>query len=151
MKSKKSLIYFLFAIFLLLGLVFHAISAAKEEKDTKFVKVFVGHIMILAETAETPAERELGLGGRENLAENHGMLFIFDIPDYYGFWMKDTLVPLDMIWIDQNKKVIDIKQDVLPTTFPEVFYPKERALYVLETRAGAVQSGQINIGDLVSF
>ncbi len=116
-----------------------------------FIRVSIGHDVLLGEIANTPAERELGLANRHRLSANQGMIFIFDHPDRYGFWMKDTLIPLDMFWIDANKTIVDIKSDVLPETYPEVFTPKELALYVLETNAGYAKSHGIEIGDKINF
>ena len=74
------------------------------------------------------------------------MLFVFPKDDYYGFWMKDTLVPLDMFWLDDKGQVVSIAQDVATTTFPHVFYPSSPARYVLETLAGFARQHAIATG-----
>ena len=103
------------------------------------------------ELAVNEAERERGLGGRESLAPNTGMLFIFDKPDQYGFWMKDTLVPLDMIWISEDKHIVYIEKNVQPSTYPTIFSPDEDALYVLEVPAGDTDKNLFQVGDQVSI
>ncbi|HUX80950.1 MAG TPA: DUF192 domain-containing protein [Candidatus Paceibacterota bacterium] len=95
-----------------------------------------GGVSLRIEYATTPAERELGLGGRTSIPNNYGMLFIFPNDARYGFWMKDTLVPLDMFWLDDKGQVVSISQNVQPSSFPNVFYPLAPARYVLETAAG---------------
>ncbi len=119
--------------------------------NLKTIQISIGHDNLIAEVAETEAERQLGLGNRKQLAADAGMLFVFNHPERYGFWMKDTLIPLDMIWIDENKKIVDIKSDVLPSSYPKVFYPQSTALYVLETSAFFATKHELKIGDKLIF
>lgn len=95
-----------------------------------------GGVSLDLDYATTTAARELGLGGRESVPEGYGMLFVFPSDDRYGFWMKDTLVPLDMFWLDAKGHVVYIAAGVAPSTYPDVFYPSEPAWYVLEMAAG---------------
>ena len=95
-----------------------------------------GGVSLTIEYATTTLARELGLGNRKNVPENYGMLFVFPKDDLYGFWMKNTLISLDIFWLDDKGQVISIAQDVLPSSYPNVFYPNAPARYVLETRAG---------------
>ncbi len=74
------------------------------------------------------------------------MLFVFPRDGYYGFWMKDTLVPLDMFWLDDKGQVVSIAKDVATSTFPNVFYPTAPARYVLETAAGFADSHEVATG-----
>ena len=101
--------------------------------------------------ADTEQEREKGLGSVSKLPSDTGMLFVFDMPDKYGFWMKDTLIPLDMVWLDSDKRVVYIQKNVLPESFPEVYMPSTPALYVLEFNSGFADKHKINIGDLIQF
>jgi uncharacterized membrane protein (UPF0127 family) len=101
-----------------------------------------GSVSLRIEFATTTAARELGLGNRTTIPNHYGMLFVFPKDDFYGFWMKDTLVPLDMFWLDSQGHVVFIAPDVLPASYPNVFYPSVPARYVLETAAGfATQYG----------
>ncbi len=90
------------------------------------------------ETVSTPAERAKGLMYRQNLAENEGMFFVFEKPEMLSFWMKNTLLPLDMIFIDSNKKIINIKKMALPCAKDPcpLFSSTEPAQYVLEIGGG---------------
>lgn len=92
---------------------------------------------INAEVASTSDEQALGLGNRQSLPANNGMLFPFAHPGDYGFWMKDMNFPLDMVWISSNKKVVSVTSDISPNTYPTVFYPPLAISYVLEINAGA--------------
>lgn len=107
-----------------------------------------GHI-VNVEIAETSKQRELGLSGRQSLASDAGMLFVFEEPDRYGFWMKDMNFPLDFIWI-KDSKVIEITSNV-PETNLNIYKPKEAVDKVLEVNAGWASKNQINIGDSISY
>lgn len=76
---------------------------------------------------------------RETLAPHAGMLFIFDQPGRYGFWMKHTRIPLDMLWLDQNWQVVHIERTVPPCTNDPCprYRPPADARYVLEVNGGA--------------
>jgi len=101
--------------------------------------------------AKTPSEREQGLSGRKSLPQDNGLLFIFDKPDKYGFWMKDMNFPIDIIWISNENKIVYLQKSLLPSTYPEVYYPNDRAKYVLEITAGQVEILNLKIGDTVEF
>ena len=108
--------------------------------------VSFGDVSLRVDLATTSAEREKGLGGRTSIPEDYGMLFVFPKDDLYGFWMKDTLIPLDMFWLDGKGQVISIAQDVATSSFPNVFYPSAPARYVLETNAGFARDHGIRTG-----
>lgn len=101
------------------------------------------------EVAKTTVARERGLGGRTSLAQDAGMLFVFQSPGRYGFWMKDTLIPLDMLWIDDAGVIVDLAQNVQPESYPTVYTPKSPARYVLEINAGFIRQNGVAIGQTV--
>jgi uncharacterized membrane protein (UPF0127 family) len=103
------------------------------------------------EVADTPAARQLGLGKRASLPENRGMLFVFQRSANECFWMKDMRFPLDMIWLDANKKVVHIETNVSPATYPNIFCPGEPAKYVIELNAGQTNSSGIHNGETLNF
>jgi uncharacterized membrane protein (UPF0127 family) len=91
----------------------------------------------------------LGLSGHAPLAEDEGMLFIFDEASVYPFWMKDMLFPIDIIWIDANSRISYIESAVTPDTYPKVFAPDAPALYTLEVKSGTAERLGFKIGDAV--
>lgn len=101
--------------------------------------------------ADTPALQEQGLSGHAPLASDAGMIFIFSTPDNYGFWMKDMLFPLDIIWISSDFHIIHIEKNLSPETYPTVYYPNAPAEYVLEISGGLANENNIKIGDLVKI
>ncbi len=100
--------------------------------------------------AQNAKDRQQGLSG-STLMENEGMLFVFESPDYHSLWMKDMVISLDMVWLDESHAVVHVIENVHPETFPTIFTPKEKALYVLELPAGAVDRVGVQIGDVIEF
>lgn len=88
------------------------------------------------EVVTTAAAQEQGLGGRTNVPQNYGMLFVFPTDQRVGFWMKDMFVPIDMIWLSDDGTILGVEDSVSPSTYPEAFYPPQPVKYVLETKAG---------------
>ncbi len=119
--------------------------------------VTIGTKAIPVEIANTSVSRAQGLSGRANLDQNGGMLFIFDSKGVEpGFWMKDMLIPLDLIWIASGK-VVKIDKDVQPPTNGtpdnqlQVYYPGQPIDYVLEVNAGFSDSNHIQVGNRVDL
>ncbi len=88
-----------------------------------------------------------GLSGMPSLEPTEGMLFIFDQPDYHGIWMKDMRFPIDIMWLDSNRKIIYRKENVHPDTYPESFEPPNKARFVIETNAHYMSTFDIQVGD----
>jgi uncharacterized membrane protein (UPF0127 family) len=103
------------------------------------------------EVARTEKERENGLSNRRALYHQQGMLFAFDKADYQSFWMKDMLISLDMIFIDQNWKIVLIEKNADPLSFPKSYGNKVKSKYVLEINAGEADSFDLHVGDQVIF
>lgn len=113
---------------------------------TPFSQPSFGGVSLRLEYATTEATREKGLGGRENVPKDSGMLFVFPTDAKYGFWMKDTLVPLDMFWLSSQGQVVSIARNIATSSYPNVFYPSSPARYVLETAAGFADANSIATG-----
>lgn len=105
------------------------------------------------EIAKTFAQQQLGLMNRQSLDGGKGMLFIFGKEDIYPFWMKNTLIPLDIIWIDENKNIVFIKEKAEPckTASCPFIIPLAKAKYVLEINAGLVKEYGFVVGDRVRW
>jgi uncharacterized membrane protein (UPF0127 family) len=111
--------------------------------------LFIGTIPVLVTVADDPESRARGLGGVQSLGENEGKFFVFDEAKKHGIWMKDMVIPIDILWIDDNLSVVHIEKEVQPNTFPTVFAPPVEARFVLETNSFFVEAMKINIGDRV--
>jgi uncharacterized membrane protein (UPF0127 family) len=104
-----------------------------------------------AELANTRASRELGLSGRASMGDNEGLLFAFDKPGRYGFWMKDMQFPLDIIWINENGIVVSIERGLTPESYPKIFMNQAEASYVLEINAGLAERFGLYLGSKVKM
>ena len=136
-------------------------SSAWAEAAPKFGKIKIsisqGKIKknLEVELAETPEQQAYGLMNRTKLAENAGMLFVFEQERTLQFWMKNTLINLDIAYIDKNKKIIDIQQmkavnSILETNIPN--YPSKRpAQFALEMNAGWFKKNKIKEGAQLVF
>lgn len=131
----------------ILGYTFYEQKVPSKVSTQAKATISLDQTIIVAAIANTDPLREKGLGGVTSLNSNQGMFFMFDTSGLYGFWMKDMLIPIDMIWLDQNLKVVYIEPNVLPSTYPAVFTPTLPAMYVLETQSGFAEKNSIKIGD----
>jgi len=145
----------LLALWTLLLFVVCFSSCSSPEKDLSNQICFSdGCIQI--EIAQTHEERMRGLQDRKNLSKNKGMLFIFQESKKHSFWMKDTIIALDIVWIDSSKRIVTIIPNVYPcetekTEKCPVYTPSKKALYVLEVNAGVTLELELKVGDHAIF
>jgi len=123
----------------------------QSEADREISTVSINDVLIEVELAQTPDEKIQGLSGRNSLSANTGMLFVYDQPDFYLFWMKDMQFPIDILWIDKNYKIIDITKNLQPESFPQTFAPSAPVQYVLEVNAGFADINGVRIKDDLDF
>ncbi len=100
--------------------------------------------------AFTPETREIGLSGTVSLGENEGMIFEFETPSKYGFWMKDMLMPIDIIFVNQDT-ITDVYKFVTPESFPTSFLPSQDINFVIELNAGESEKTIIEIGEKINI
>ena len=101
------------------------------------------------EIADDDAERATGLMNRYKLEENQGMMFVFPYEDYQSFWMKNTILPLDMIFVNKEREIVKIHKNTKPFA-DNISYPSERpAIYVIEVNAGFTEKYDIKAGDKI--
>ena len=120
----------------------------------RFLKVvFPGGKAVTAELAVTDEERARGLMFRRQILPDQGMLFVFGEPGLHSFWMKNTLVSLDILWLGPDRRVIYIERNVPPCTKDPCpsYGPDEPALYVLELIAGGADANGLKPGDRIEF
>jgi uncharacterized membrane protein (UPF0127 family) len=147
MKHKKKILI-IFAL-LFMAFIFLLISPQKKRDNTV---CFEGSC-IYVELATTTEEMTIGLMNRTSLPENMGMLFIFDEEGTNKLWMKNTLIPLDMIWMDENGKIIYIERNAQPCYVPAcpVFGPESGSKYALEVNGGFTEMHNIKLGDIAGI
>lgn len=102
------------------------------------------------EVADDNAEREQGLMYRDTMAENQGMLFLMETEESQAFWMKNTILPLDILYVDSDRRIVSIHKDCVPYSLDQIVSAKP-ALYVVEVNAGYTRKFGVKVGDLISF
>lgn len=160
---KKSLIGSIIVVLIITGLVYlfrqkdetippvEVVVTEKASSGLAQKQVTLGSTVYMLDIADTDILQEKGLSFRESLSPQTGMLFVFDTHDVYHFWMKDMKFAIDMIWLDENKKVVYIEEFVDPSTYPESFGPETPTQYVIEIPAGDTTKVGLRVGDVVSF
>ena len=118
-------------------------------QDLLQIPLYIKGREIRVEVAKTPEERARGLMWRKHLGRDEGMLFIFENEDYHGFWMKDTLIPLSIAFIDKEGRIVKIAE-MKPLTL-ESHTPPKPVLYALEMNKGWFSTQGIKVGDIVRF
>jgi uncharacterized membrane protein (UPF0127 family) len=98
-------------------------------------------------------DRAMGLMFRRSLGTDRGALLVFERADFHGIWMKNCRFPIDIIWIDEDKRIVHVAEDVPPCREDPcpVYEPLRRALYVLEINAGQAQADGAVVGATLSF
>ena len=98
-------------------------------------------------------DRAMGLMFRPSLPKDRGMLFIFERPDFHGIWMKNCRFPIDIVWLDEEKKVVHLAESVPPCKAEPcpVYNPLRRAAYVVELNAGQAKREKAVLGAAIGF
>jgi len=111
--------------------------------------IFPDKTVVRVEIADTEEKRQRGLMFREHMAPTDGMIFLFERPGNYPFWMKNTLIPLDMIWLDQKGRIVWIAHSVPPCKADPCpsFDHEGLASYVVEVVSGFAKEHKLKVGD----
>ena len=98
-------------------------------------------------------DRAMGLMFRPSLARDRGMLFVFERTDFHGIWMKNCRFPIDILWLDEERKIVHVAEAVPPCTAEPcpVYNPLRRAAYVVELNAGQARREKAAVGAEVGF
>ena len=136
--------------FIYLILNFFLISFYTFSNEKIEVSIYNKNITFNVEVAKTIEERRIGLMYRKKLLNNEGMLFIFPREKIIQLWMKNTYIPLDVIFISENKVIVDIKKNMEKLS-ETIVKSKVKSRYALEFNAGLINRLDIEIGDKVLF
>jgi hypothetical protein len=98
-------------------------------------------------------DRAMGLMFRPSLPRDRGMLFVFERPDFHGIWMKNCRFPIDIVWLDEQRKIVHVAESVPPCKADPcpVYNPLRRAAYVVELNAGQARREKAVVGATVAF
>lgn len=153
---KKILAPFLIIFFsIIIGYFGHffilSVSNGREKLDIK-----IGEKNYQLEVAKTSEQLQKGLAKFDKIENNQGMLFIFDTPGRWSIWMKDMKFNIDIIFLDENKKVVTIFENVKFETHQNVYQyrkyqPDYDSKYVIELKEGEIKNNKIKLGDTINF
>jgi hypothetical protein len=137
------------------GVILIVVGSAVLLMMSKFhptVPLYLGSGVFDTKIAYTQAEREKGYSGVASIADNQALILAFPHDDIWSIWMKDMKVPIDIVWLNQDKKVVYIVKNASPDVGTDVkFVPKSAARYVVELPAGTVDGKAIAIGRAALF
>jgi len=138
---------------IVLLLVVAGLPASAQSKLPRGRATFPDGTVVSVEIADTEPVRQRGLMFRERLAPNEGMVFVFPEPGDYPFWMKNTLIPLDILWLDAQARIVSIARSVPPCKAdPCPSYPPDAtASYVIEVVSGFARQHGLKVGDVVKL
>jgi uncharacterized membrane protein (UPF0127 family) len=145
MKLKRTQIFIVIFIILAITIVGFLSTVNYQSRAVLGGKIFNIDI------ADNAFTQKRGLSGRDPLSTNEGMFFVFERLEKHGFWMKDMLFSIDIIWLDENYTITHIEKSVSPETYPKVFYPEKPSLYVLEILANQSDLLGIKVGDKLNI
>ncbi len=148
MTSARPLDLSLAARFLAAAALLAFATAARAEAPLTTTIVKVGAHPLKVEVAANDAEREKGLMFRKSMGRNDGMLFVFDEPAYHAMWMKNTLIPLSVAFLDRDGVILNV-MDMEPQTL-DAHQAAGPALYAIETNVGWFADHQVKAGDRVT-
>ena len=151
-KKSRIILFFLIIPLAIAGFWFspHLKSDNKNDEGSRFLSagfLKFDNTKIKVEIADSQIERQLGLSGRDTLADNTGLFFVFDKEDFYHIWMKDMNFPIDVMWMDSQGTVVNIKSNISPSTYPQTFTSDKPAKFILEMPAGWASRNIIKVGD----
>ena len=164
-KNNSNTIFRVVPILLIAAVVIYIISSnflKKPEKDSEYVfrkdgeLTFVDSVSgqpkakIDIQIADNDFDRELGLMFRKHMDENRGMLFIFPQEDTQNFWMRNTFIPLDMIFVNAKKDIVTI-QHATQTLSDQSYSSSAPAQYVIEVNLDFTDKYHIKVGDKISW
>lgn len=115
-----------------------------------FQTLTVGGHQLTVGVAETPEAITRGLSGQPSLGDDEGLLFVFPQKDFYPFWMKEMRFSIDILWLDEEGRVVEVSRQLTPDSYPQIFVPKVPVRYVLEVKAGWADRYGIREGKKVS-
>ena len=129
------------------------LSLIQGRQRYKMTRISIGKVRLRALIADTVLKRMIGLMYRDSLPKNLCMLFVFNSDGRPGIWMRNMHFPIDILWLDSRKRIVDIFEDARPChgLACETMYPSGEARYVIEANSGFARRKKLRIGAKASF
>lgn len=150
-NSKKTFFITGSVIFLSIILIIALLTQKNKTVYPKDIGIQINNNSYYLEIAQTNKQRKIGLSNRNEICSNCGMLFIFDKEDIYPLWMKDTYIPLDMIWINSQFQIVKIITALDIDNSENIYTNKDPAKYVIELPANEVYKLNLKVGDTIQL
>lgn len=150
-RQKGYLAYIIITILLVALIVGLATLFFRDYSKVEYADAKIGGKSFRLEVASTETARQKGLSERDGLPEGQGMLFKFEQNGDWRIWMVQMRFSIDVIWLDENKKIVHIKQNATPAEYPEVYKADEPSRYIIELRSGVSGTLGLKQGDEVTF
>lgn len=151
LRQGRPWIYAVAILLILVSLVVGAVILQRNIVKVNYVDAKIGEFEYRLEVVDTESAREKGLSERGDLGLSEGMLFVFPKDDDWAIWMLQMRFPIDIIWLDSGKKVVGIKQNATPGSYPEAFRADAQNRYVIELNSGEVAKIDLQVGDTVQW
>lgn len=143
--SARSVVRFITLVVIFASIALYLLSV--DSNTCSGAEIKYKNFSYCASVADDLNERSKGLSGRIDIPEDEAMLFIFNIDDYHGIWMKDMKISIDVVWLDSNKVVTKIIRSMQPSSYPNIFYPDIKSRYVIEFAEGSIDRNGLVVGD----
>ena len=152
MRANKIKSVYILSLVLLLACSGKQGGSGKPQPPRKssLPRITIDGISLPVEIVQDDETRQLGLMNREELPENQGMLFVFEVSQIMSFWMRNTFIPLDIAYISETGEIVDI-QRMEPLDESVNYVSAKPALYALEVNAGWFEKNGIKVGSQVKF
>jgi uncharacterized membrane protein (UPF0127 family) len=151
-RRQKGPYLFIIASLLIIVLIITGILVLKQKVDyVAYKDVKIGNETYKLEVADTQASREKGLGYREGLANNSGMLFDFKTDSDWRIWMANMHFDIDIAWLNKEGKIMHIKANAQPGSYPEAYHADIPNRYVIEVPAKTFEKLNIKEGDIINI
>ena len=137
------------SFYVMLVIISTTVGVSQEIVTFNQKTIIIGNSRLVVEVADNPSRREQGLMYRKSLPEENGMLFIFDTSEMVGFWMKNTYIPLDIGFFDEDKVLFDVHS--MKPLSTDVTYSSKKAKYALEVNEGWFERHSIKLGINFSY
>lgn len=152
MPETKKIFALLLSLMVILGIGLSVKDNMIPPRDENYKsQVTINGFAVNVDIADTAPKQQRGLSGRNKLKDNEGMFFVFETADVQGFWMKDMLFPIDIIWAGEDLRVVSVDKNLSPDTYPATFSSKSPVMYVLEVNSGFSDRNNVKIGDKLIF
>lgn len=149
-KKRRVIQWMIIGGVILMVITAVAILAIRDLKPRQLVSL--GSTVFQAEVVDTQEKRSRGLSGRRELADREAMLFVFERDEPWSFWMKEMNFPIDIIWLNKDKRVVHVEYEVHPDATPHAVYmPPVPSRYVLEVASGQAKASGIKVGTVAKF